>query len=117
MAKKEKKQEIVINEEKIYSFLCYLISVIGVLIVLATKKERTSHNIYHAKQGTVLFILMVLVAIVQQIFAMIPVIGTIINVLLWLSVAILWIIGMLNSFSNELVPLPIIGDFAKSFKF
>lgn len=47
MAKKE--------EEKIFAFLCYLISIIGVVIVLATKKDRSYFSIYHAKQGLVLF--------------------------------------------------------------
>ena len=105
------------DEEKILAFLCYLISIIGVIIVLVTKKERGQFSIYHAKQGLVLFITWMIVWILVTVFALIPVVGVVISTILWILLALLWIIGMINSLSGRKVPLPVIGEFAKSFKF
>ncbi|UZE93825.1 MAG: DUF4870 domain-containing protein [Candidatus Pacearchaeota archaeon] len=105
------------DEEKIFAFLCYLISIIGVVIVLVTKKDRSDFSIYHARQGLVLFITWIIVAILWSILGLIPIIGWIIGWILWILVLVLWIIGMVNSLTGKKVPLPVIGGFAKSFKF
>ncbi len=105
------------EEEKLFAFLCYLISIIGVIIVLATKKERSKFSIYHAKQGLVLFIAYIIVAILWSILGFIPIIGAIISAVLWLLMLALWIIGIVNSLNEKMVPLPVIGQFAKTFKF
>ena len=105
------------DEERILAFLCYLISIVGVIIVLVTKRERGKFSIYHAKQGLVLFITWMIVWIIVTVFALIPVVGAVISTILWILLALLWIIGMINSLSGRKVPLPVIGGFAKSFKF
>lgn len=105
------------DEDKIFAFLCYLISIIGVIIVLATKKERTDFSIYHAKQGLVLFITWIVLWIVTIILAFIPVLGLIISVIVWACLVILWIIGIMNSLTGKKVPLPVIGVFGEKFNF
>ena len=105
------------DEEKIFAFLCYLITIIGVIIVLATKKERSNFSIYHAKQGLVLFIAWIIVAFLWSILGFIPIVGRIIGFVLWTLLIILWIVGIVNSLTEKMVPLPVIGQFAKSFKF
>ncbi len=113
MAKKE--------EEKIFAFLCYLISIIGVVIVLATKKERSDFSIYHAKQGLVLFItemiLWVIAVIFTGIFFFVPFIGGFFWAIIWLLIVLLIVVGIVNSLTDKRKPLPVIGGFAKSFKF
>jgi uncharacterized membrane protein len=105
------------DSEKLFAFLCYLISIIGVVIVLATKSERSHYSIYHAKQGLVLFIVEIVVCILWAIIVWIPIIGMIIGWILWVLVVILWVIGMINSLTDKEVPLPVIGSFGEKFKF
>ena len=105
------------DEEKIFAFLCYLIPLIGVIIVLATKKERSSFSIYHCKQGLVFLISCIIVGIVFTMMGFIPILGWLISGTLWILLAVLWVIGIVNSLTEKKVPLPIIGQFAKSFKF
>lgn len=117
MAEKEKEVKGKGDEEKIFAFLCYLISIIGVLIVLLTKSERTDYSIYHAKQGLVLFIAAIIVWIVAFILAFIPIIGKVIGWILWIIIIVLWIVGMINALSDKKVPLPLIGHYGEAFKF
>lgn len=115
MAKEDKKTKE--DEDKIFAFLCYLISIIGVVIVLATKKERTDFSIYHAKQGLVLFIVWIVLWIVTVILAFIPILGLIISIVVWACLIILWVLGMVNSLTGKKVPLPVIGVFGEKFNF
>ncbi len=112
MAKQKKE-----DNEKLYAFLCYLISIIGVVIVLATKKERGKLSIYHAQQGMVLFIAWIITAIIWGALSWIPLIGWIIGYILWLGVLVLAIIGIINSLNGTMKPLPIIGHFGEKFHF
>lgn len=105
------------DEDKIFAFLCYLISIIGVIIVLATKSERSQFSIYHAKQGLVLFITWIIAIVIGFILGFIPVIGGIINIILWVCMVLLWVLGMINSLTEKMNPLPVIGKFGETFKF
>lgn len=105
------------DEERLFAFLCYLISIIGVIIVLATKSERKEFSIYHAKQGTVLFIAEIIVLIIGAIIGWIPILGTVVMIILRILITILWIIGMINALTDKKVPLPLIGHYGNSFKF
>ncbi len=117
MAKKVSGKKTTGDEEKIFSLLCYLISIIGVLIVLLTKKERTNFSLYHAKQGLVLFIVEIIISIIASLFMWIPFIGWLIYTVLWILMLVLVILGSINSLKGETKELPIIGKYARKFKF
>lgn len=97
--------------------MCYLISIIGVVIVLATKKDRGNLSIYHAKQGLALFILEIIVSVIWAILAWIPFIGWLIGYLLWLGLLVLAIMGIINAVNNKMSPLPLIGQYGDKFNF
>jgi uncharacterized membrane protein len=108
MAKKEMKKE---DEKKLYAFLGVFLTVIGFIIVLATKKD-DKYAMHYGKQGLILFFAWIVI----WIFAMIPLIGWILMPLLWIAWLILWIIGIVYSFSGEMKNIPLIGQFADKIK-
>ena len=116
MAKKQSKSSSR-DEEKLFAVLCYLLSIIGVLLVLVTKKDRGNLSIYHAKQGLVFFIAWVIASIIGTIFLWIPVIGQIIGSLLWIGILVLMVIAIVNSINNKMIPLPLIGQYGDKFNF
>ncbi len=103
------------DEDKIFALLCYLISIIGVVIVLLTKKERGKFSLYHAKQGLVLFIAWIAIGVIASILAFIPFIGWLISTVLWILMLVLWVIGIINSLTDKKEPLPIIGKYAEKW--
>ena len=108
MAKMSKEVE----DGKAFAFLGIFLTVIGFVIVLLAKKEN-KYAMHYAKQGLVLFIAYVIVAIGGMILAIIPVVGWIILTVLWVGIAVLWIMGLIYSLSGEEKDIPLIGDFAK----
>ncbi|MGM0482553.1 MAG: hypothetical protein ACQEP6_01660 [Patescibacteria group bacterium] len=86
-----------------------ILSYIGILFLvplLVAKDDDFAQ--FHAKQGMVLFILIV----VGMVFIIIPFIGS----LVMLIGLIFAIIGIMNVINNEKKELPIIGKYADKFK-
>lgn len=104
-----------VEEGKIFAFLGVFLTIIGFIIVLLAKKEN-KYAMYYAKQGLVLFIAWVIVAIVGMILAFIPILGWLVWVVLYLGMLILWIIGWINALSGVEKPIPIIGKYAEKIK-
>lgn len=69
---------------------------------------------YHVKQGLVLFIAAV---IAWLIISVLPIIGLLISPILNIAIIVLLIIGIMNAVNGVEKPLPLIGTFAKNFKF
>ncbi len=91
-----------------------IISYIGVLcLVPILTKEKDEFVKFHAKQGLVLFVSEVIVWVV---FSIIPYLWLIGN-LFWILWVVLSIIGIMNVLNNQKKEIPLIGGFAKKFKF
>lgn len=95
------------DESKLYAFLGVLLTVIGFIIIYATKKN-DKYAMHYGKQGLILFF----ASIVAWAFAMVPVIGWILGWAVWVAWVVLWVIGIIYSFSGEMKEIPVIGQFA-----
>jgi uncharacterized membrane protein len=108
MIKKQMKKE---DKKKIYAFLGVFLTIIGFIIVLATKKE-DKYAMHYGKQGLILFFAWIVV----WVFAMIPLIGQIFGWIVEIGWFILWVIGIVYSLSGEMKDIPFIGQFAEKIK-
>jgi len=104
------------DDSKLFAFLGVFLTVIGFVIVFATKKE-DKYAMYYGKQGLVLFIAWIIAWIVTVVLAFIPVLGWIIDILLWIGMVLLWIFGIIYALSGEEKPIPVVGGFASVLKF
>ena len=86
------------NDSKLFAALSYLWLLSVVMLVLKKDDEFVK---FHAKQGTVIFV-------VSIILWFIPIIGW----LLQIAVLIAVVIGFLKAYSGERFKLPVIGDLA-----
>jgi uncharacterized membrane protein len=100
------------DDSKLFAFLGVLLTVIGYFIVYFTRKK-DKYAMYYAKQGLVLFIAWVIVAVAGWIVGWVPVAGGIIRTVLWAFTLALWVIGIIYSLSGKEKEIPIIGPFAK----
>lgn len=98
------------DESKVFAFLGVFLTIIGFVIVYALKRD-DKYAMYYAKQGLVLGIAWVAIAVL----GMIPILGWIAAPILWLIVFVLWVIGIVKSLSGEMKPIPLIGHYADSF--
>ena len=91
-----------------------IISYIGILcLVPILMKEKDEFVKFHAKQGLVLFIAEVATLLISWI----PILGWFIGFILWIIWVVLSLVGIINAVGGKQVPLPVIGKFAKKFKF
>ncbi len=91
-----------------------IISYIGILcLVPILMKEKDEFVKFHAKQGLVLFIAEVATLLISWI----PILGWFIGFILWIIWLVLSLMGIINAVGGKQVPLPVIGKFAKKFKF
>ncbi len=75
---------------------------------------RSEEAMFHAKQGLVLLITSILGNVV---LGLIPILGWIILPFFNLAVVVFVILGLMNGLNGKQVELPVIGSFAKNFKF
>lgn len=115
-----------VEEGKVCSILLYVVWIVGIIWYFADDKMRkNSFANYHAKQSIVLVIaavaLSIGLSILSAIFFWIPFVGWALMSLLWLAfwviMLIFVILGIMHAVKGEEKPLPVIGQFAKNFKF
>ena len=99
------------EQHKIYGIISYLVIfwVVGLLVAPRSRFVR-----FHANQGIVLFITMLLVGASGRVFHMLPFVGPFLGwgtQLLELGCFILMVIGIVNAARGECQRLPVIGGF------
>ncbi|MCK5834027.1 hypothetical protein KAH81_10215 [bacterium] len=98
-----------IEEGKGMAGVAYL-TLIGFIIALVIGKENR-FSMYHVQQALALILLFVAASIV----AVIPILGWIASVIIWIFGMVCFVIGLINGFSGKAKPLPLIGEIG--FKF
>ena len=103
--------------------IAYLVPVLGWLYILLFQKEE-KFAVYHAKQSLVLTITAVLApvtwAVVAWILALVPLVGPVtavsvfaLVILVYISLAVIWVIGMIYALRAKMKPLPVFGGWAE----
>ncbi len=96
-------------DENLEGALCYLFTFItGVLFLLLEKDSEFVK--FHAIQSILFAIAWFILSV---IFSIIPVVGAILNGLLYIVGIILWLYLMYKAYSGEYYKLPYIGDIAE----
>ena len=96
-----------VEDGKVFAFLGVFLGIIGFIIVLLAKKEN-KYAMFYAKQGLVLTIAWVILAII----AIIPILGWIVYMVGSIIMLVLWIIGWVYALSGDEKHIPLIGQYA-----
>ena len=103
----------VTGEQIVFGILSYL----GILVLIPLLLKKDDKFVYfHAKQGLVWLIFTVILWVVTFILAFIPVLGVIINTLVWLGVLAVFVVLVIKVATGEMWELPILGEYAKKLK-
>jgi len=96
------------------AILSYLL--IGIIWYFADEKmKKNTFAQFHARQGLVLLVAWIIVAIVSTIFWLIPFVGWVIGTIVWICFLVLMLLGIINAANGNEKELPVIGQFAKNF--
>ena len=92
-------------DEKTSGIVSYL-TIIGWIVVIATRKEKTEYTSFHLRQMLGLAI----TGLVLSIIGVIPFIGWLISIAGTIFIVVLWIIGLLGALNGEKKLVPILGE-------
>jgi len=96
-------------DENVAGLLCYvLVWISGLVFFLMEKKNKFVR--FHALQSIIVFGALTLASI---IIGWIPVIGWVINSLIWVLAIVLWILLMIKAYQGEKFKLPWAGELAE----
>lgn len=104
--------EEISEEEKMWGFIAWLLSVVGAVMALILKPNYRYVK-YWAYLSISFFIIIIAASIITGILNFIPVIGWLINALIGLALLILWVLGLIKSLGREYWKPPIIYDLAR----
>lgn len=91
-----------IEQNKYLCILCYF----GILLLIPLlAKANSRYCKYHSNQGLVLLLFMIAVSVV----AIIPILGWLVMLVGYIFGFVCWIIGIVNTCSGKVQPLPLIG--------
>jgi len=96
------------SDSKLFAFLAVLLSIVGFLIALLSKKK-DKYVMHYAKQSLVLFICLIAI----NALMMVPILGWMLGMVLWLVWVVLWMITIVYSLSGDKKETPLIGKYAK----
>ncbi|MFH1789735.1 MAG: hypothetical protein ABH832_01565 [bacterium] len=92
------------NENTAMAVVAYILF----FVPLLTDAKKDEFVKYHVKQGLMLFIAWIVVAVLTPALFMVI-------WLLYLGLLVLFIIGIMNALNGKKAPLPLIGQFAEKF--
>lgn len=99
------------DDRKLFAFLGVFLTIVGFIIVYAARKK-DAYSMYYAKQGLVLFIGWVIAALI----GLIPIVGQVLAIILYIGLFVLWIIGIVYSLSGREKSIPIVSVYADMIK-
>ena len=112
---------------RITAFIAYLVPILGPLYALFAHRDK-EFPVFHAKQSLILTITAIGAPLVWGVFAWVvfwlPTAGPIIAVvaftlviLIYILLAVNWILGLIRALRYELKPLPVVGGWAERIPF
>lgn len=105
----ENKNTVTGLTENLEAMLCYVLFWITGLIFLLLETKNAFVR-FHALQSLVTFLGLLIISVVV---GMIPILGILLNLLLYPLGIVLWIILMIKSYKGERFKLPVVGDFVE----
>ena len=96
------------NDKIIFAWLATFFTIIGFLIAILIKRD-DKYIMFYAKQGLILFIGQIIIWLLSGIFSWL-------TILLWIFLAILWVMAWINALSGEEKNTFIVGSLAEKIK-
>ena len=119
MSKKEsgkkvdvKKMKVSKEDDKGFAFLGVFLPAVGFSIILLTRKDN-KYAMYYAKQGLILFFGFLVAGAVNVVLGWIPLVGGIISTACWITMIVLWVIGLIYSLTGEEKEIWLVGELAQ----
>ncbi|TAL04455.1 MAG: DUF4870 domain-containing protein [Verrucomicrobia bacterium] len=97
-------------EDKTVAILSYitLIGFIAAIVIHSNKK--TKLGAFHLRQVLGFFITGIVVGVGGVVLALIPILGILMLLAIWLGMFVFWILGLIAAINGQMKPMPVVGQ-------
>jgi uncharacterized membrane protein len=97
------------TEDKTVAILSYL-TLIGFIVALVMhSSKKTQLGAFHLRQMLGIFLSALAALVCEFILIFIPILGWLCILAIWISIFVLWLMGLLAAIKGEMKPTPILG--------
>jgi uncharacterized membrane protein len=98
------------TEDKTIPIISYMTIIGWVIALVMFNDKKTKLGAFHIRQALGVNALSIAIWPVVMALVFIPILGWIINLLLYLGVLLFWILGLIGAINGEMKPLPVLGE-------
>lgn len=102
---------IPVTEDKTVAIVSYLTFIGFIVAVIMHGNNKTRLGTYHLRQTLGLLITGLAIFFVSFILAIIPLLGWLTSMALWIGLFVLWLVGLIAAANGEMKPVPILGRY------
>jgi uncharacterized membrane protein len=93
--------------------LAYVTIIPSIIFLVMEPYNRNPFIKFHCWQNIFLCIACVVFWVVAMVMAFIPILGLLVDVVIWLGIVALWVVCVVKAFQGQKFMLPVIGAFAE----
>jgi uncharacterized membrane protein len=97
------------TEDKTAAIVAYLTLIGFIVAILIHNGKKTKLGAFHLRQVLGLFITGLAVVVCEFVLVFIPILGWLAIVALWITVFVIWLMGLISAIGGQMKPAPILG--------
>lgn len=102
--------ELPASEDKTVAIVSYLTLIGFIVAVVLHGNKKTALGTYHLRQTLGLLVTAVAVWVVSMMLVVIPILGQVTMLVLWVGLFALWLIGFIAAANGQRKPVPVLGE-------
>ena len=98
-------------EDKTVAILSYLTLLGFIVAIVLNSTKKTKLGIFHLRQMLGFFLTVMAVVVCQLVLVFIPILGWLAILVLWISMGVLWLLGLMSAIKGQMTPMPVVGAY------
>jgi uncharacterized membrane protein len=99
------------TEDKTAAIIAYLTLIGFIVAILIHNGKKTKLGAFHLRQVLGIFVTGLAVGVSQILLAFIPILGWLAILALWITMFIIWLMGLIAAIGGQMKPAPILGPY------
>jgi uncharacterized membrane protein len=97
------------TEDKTVAVLSYLTLIGFIVAIVMHSSKKTQLGAFHLRQMMGIFLTVIAAVMCEVVLLFIPILGWLCIFAIWVSVFVLWLMGLLAAIKGEMKPAPFLG--------
>lgn len=97
-------------EDKTTAIVAYLTLIGFIVAVVLHGNKKTRLGAYHLRQALGLMLTAVAAVVVSAILGFVPILGWLADLVIWIGLFVMWLMGLIAAASGQMKPVPVLGE-------